>query len=973
MSLRSLIPVFLGTTAGVILPCILSPIPSSEPRSIIEQHSVSGVLHPTGLALSQGVIYFSEAVKRRVLFRKETETEFQVFSDDNRFKAPAGISANEQFIFVADPGAHNVFQISLDSRKVTPLLPQDSNLAPSAVVFRPIYDVSNQRLTSHPGLAVLDHNTNRCFLVDLGTTGQTPLLSWSDKSFADAYSITSFERNVFVSDKGAGTLFESPNSQDWSDVRDAVPPPFPFTGAGHFFASFSAPRDAYATSDVIYVVDKRELFAFLRGRNKLVPLAYRPEPLIDPQQVVVSLNSGSILISENSTRGVVSWPLVIPITVEVEATGDTSTPLAALYNYLWNEGVLPTTSVQLPYASPTGELCQTLSCVIERGRSLIPKTNVQIEQTLCSMNPSVCNKDRLSKLRPGQSILIPDVPLESYLSVATLVSDGKSTIGDLIDRSVPDAALRASIDLKFVTLLNVSAHLDVSGVLKKGVSLNLPVQYIRYYLSATREELLSSKSKLAGLIGNFPQLSVRPLGLKVFKGAQSSGQEIILHTPDEIKNAYKNVLSAIDFNTEHSAKYGRANDVPILIAETKADCKHPAFFKNDNSERAFDTPGCDSPEPISDAVVLDWAETEKRHGTCVSSIIGAKAALFGTTIAEGSGLTLSTSGSLDTSALLQMYSESHGAFVVNISSAVEDVGAGSAWGKLLQSPISKYALFIAAAGNENSLLAAKPEYPAFLAEDYPNLVSVGALDKLGTYVWEDPRNNNQGSNTGSKVELLAPGEAIPCATDVIDGKAIYSMAPGTSFAAPIVTAVAALLLDKKLTPVEVKARLLSTAVPLEKERGREPLSRFGRLSIDRALLNLTTSHLEYFQNGSTRQLEFRPLNSSANLNYQNASDPLQGWSPVSFSDVLSLDLMPGRTTDGNLYRLVYFDMNANDKIGMREKVRLSGCFPIAPKGTAEKYLVIFGNACALIGQFDSEHSIFNPKAFIAPRLGLDKF
>jgi hypothetical protein len=973
MSLKILIAVLLGLTASVILPCMLSPVFSSEPRSTSVQLSDSGVLHPTGLALSQGVIYLSEAVKHRVLFRQETDTEFQVFSDDKRFRAPAGLSASEQFIFVADPEAHNVFQVSLDSHKVTPLLPQGSSLAPDALAFRLIYDVVNQRLTSHPGLVVLDRNTNRCFRLDLGATGQTLLLSWSDKNFANPSSMTSFERNVLVSDKGAGTLFESSNLQDWSDVRDTVPPPFPFTGAGYFFPSFSAPQDARAMSEIIYVIDGRGLFAFLRERNKLVPLTYRPEPLSDPQQVVVSLDRGSILISDDTARGVSKWPLIIPITVEVEARGDTSTPLAALYDYLWNEGVLPTVSIQLPYTTPTGETCQNLSCVLERGRSLVPKTNAQIEQTLCSMNPSLCSKSKLTKLRSGQSILIPNVPLESYLSVVALTSDGKSTIGDLIDRSVPDAALRASIDAKFVKLLNPSNHPDVSDVLKKGVSLNLPVQHIRYYLSATRDELLSSKSKLAELIGNFPQLSVRPVGLNVFKGARSSGQDTPLHTPDEIKSAYQSVLSAMDFNSEHAAKYGRANDVPILIVEPKADCKHPAFFKSDNSERAFDSPGCDSPEPISEAVVLDWTETQKRHGTCVSSIIGAKHALYGTTLAEGSDLTLSASGGVDISALLQMYSESHGAFVVNISSAVDDVGAGSTWATLLQNPISKYALFIAAAGNENLPLASKPQYPALLAEDYPNLISVGALDKSGSYVWEDPRNKQQGSNFGPKVEVLAPGEAVPCATEVIDDKAIYSIVPGTSFAAPLVTAVAALLLDKKLTPVEVKARLLSTAVPLDKGKDREPLSRFGRLSVDRALLNLTTSHVEYSQSGSTRQLEFRTLTSNVNLNYQNASDPLQRWSAVSFSDVLSLDLMPGQKADGNLYRLVYFDANANDKIGMREKVLLSACFPITTKGREEKYLVIFGNACGLLAQFDSEHKITNPKTFIAPRLGLDKF
>jgi subtilisin family serine protease len=319
-----------------------------------------------------------------------------------------------------------------------------------------------------------------------------------------------------------------------------------------------------------------------------------------------------------------------------------------------------------------------------------------------------------------------------------------------------------------------------------------------------------------------------------------------------------------------------------------------------------------------------------------------------------------------------MYGEFHRFFVVNVSSVVRDVAAASSWKALLDSQMSKYVLYVVASGNENQSLVTAQDYPAMLAEDYPNVISVGALDKTGTYVWENA-TKSQGSNTGKRVEILAPGEAVPCATDVIEGKAVYSIAPGTSFATPIVTAVAAILLEKGLSPIEVKARLLSTAIPLVKQRSGEPLARFGRLSVERALLNVGNLHLEYARNGSPKQFEAKAPSGVSIIKYQSSSDPTQTWTPVSMQDLLSVDPMPDAQADDKMFRLVFYDPSASDKIAILENVRLSGCFSVDARGSADKFLVMFGNACAQASQVDPDRWINDPSTIIAPRLGIARF
>ena len=106
-------------------------------------------------------------------------------------------------------------------------------------------------------------------------------------------------------------------------------------------------------------------------------------------------------------------------------------------------------------------------------------------------------------------------------------------------------------------------------------------------------------------------------------------------------------------------------------------------------------------------------------------------------------------------------------------------------------------VLVAGVGNDNS---AEPFYPAA----YDQVIAVSAIDQTN--------NRASFSNYGSYVDFCAPGVNVLTTTK----GGTYSDANGTSFAAPFVTGVVALMLSKSpsLSPREVVANLRTQAEDL---------------------------------------------------------------------------------------------------------------------------------------------------------------
>ncbi len=159
----------------------------------------------------------------------------------------------------------------------------------------------------------------------------------------------------------------------------------------------------------------------------------------------------------------------------------------------------------------------------------------------------------------------------------------------------------------------------------------------------------------------------------------------------------------------------------------------------------------------------------------------------------------------------------HGARVANVSYNVAGSSTVSRAARYFQ---RKGGVVTVAAGNQGMFL----DVP-----DDPYLLTVGATDSEDVlYPW---------SNTGSGVDLVAPGSAFTIANG-----GGYAVATGTSNAAPIVAGAAALLfsLNPNLTPEQVQIALKESAADLG-DIGFDTQYGSGRVNLERALISASGS------------------------------------------------------------------------------------------------------------------------------------
>ncbi|MHA6763173.1 type VII secretion-associated serine protease mycosin [Streptacidiphilus sp. PAMC 29251] len=197
------------------------------------------------------------------------------------------------------------------------------------------------------------------------------------------------------------------------------------------------------------------------------------------------------------------------------------------------------------------------------------------------------------------------------------------------------------------------------------------------------------------------------------------------------------------------------------------------------------------------------------HGTMVAGIIAARPASGTGFVGLARDATILAlrqndaqgSGTADTMAYAVNEAVRRGADVINISQDVSKdgkpvaVAADSKLARAVAAAIKAKVVVVAAAGNENLSV---PTYPASL----PGVLGVGASDR-------DDERADAFSETGSSVGVAAPGvdmvSTVPKGGHCVDS--------GTSFAAPYVAGVAALLKQehRDWTPAEIIARIEQTA------------------------------------------------------------------------------------------------------------------------------------------------------------------
>jgi serine protease len=160
----------------------------------------------------------------------------------------------------------------------------------------------------------------------------------------------------------------------------------------------------------------------------------------------------------------------------------------------------------------------------------------------------------------------------------------------------------------------------------------------------------------------------------------------------------------------------------------------------------------------------------------------------------------------------------HGARVINLS--LGGNGSSAALAAALDYAFAKDVVVVACTGNTSASTSPEVWYPA----REPGVIAVAGMEKDGTDLWS-------GSITGPETVVTAP------ATQIVGARpGGYWKVQGTSFAAPMVSATAALIRSRwpTMSAAEVINRIIRTAKDLGAP-GRDPVYGFGMVNPTAAL------------------------------------------------------------------------------------------------------------------------------------------
>lgn len=299
--------------------------------------------------------------------------------------------------------------------------------------------------------------------------------------------------------------------------------------------------------------------------------------------------------------------------------------------------------------------------------------------------------------------------------------------------------------------------------------------------------------------------------------------------------------------------------IKIAVVDTGIDYEHPDL-KIAGGKCVLDSLFLDNP-------CLNSYKDDNGHGTHVAGIIAAQnndygvlgtapdALIYGVKAldSQGYGTTSSILAGLDWAIQNKMD-------IINLSLTTPD--NDPLMEQLIKKAYNQGILVVAAAGNEDHITGREENvlYPA----KYSEVIGVSALGKTNNLI--------PTSSVGKEIELTAPGGSIlstvPVAFDTYGTKDGYGMMSGTSMAAPHVSAMAALYMEKfpMLNHVQIRELLRTNSLDLG-SKGRDTKFGYGVIQAD-VTAEVTTSVTVGAKSNGTVNIEITKLpkdSSSYNL------------------------------------------------------------------------------------------------------------
>lgn len=870
-----------------------------EPLVASAASASSGVMRGSPLAADDTYLFAVGAGGRVIFFRPaDFSKPWEMLTVGHNLGRIEGLARSGPYLYVVDGEGPTVLRVETSSGHVDvihqgPPLQRPTDI----VVLDDVFVADGSRVwrlskTDEPQLVPLRANRSREGPLFLASTENSLLVSYPDDARIDEYRLPARSGSATKWSAVQGKIDRAPEKPDQID-----------TVQQRAFPEIKRPTRLAFYRGVVYVVDEghnQALFAFGRHDQRAVRLVRNGTDEGLASSIAVTRQSLYVLHADDVQR----WRRLVPAEVVLPQSNH-SAIMTRIYQYLLENRILPARPVKLE---------QNIERTLRTNRVLLGAYVPEIAPILCQLNRGLCPKGDLRTVQEGETLFIPDVNSENFVDVSEPipVTPG-ATLGDMVDRLVTSEQFTSYRSEEKLQVLNEKEFYASKTPLRerKDGLFVIPVEYVRYVVPIVATD--APPGALQKVTKEFEGVRIRSqeerlsMSFGIDTGEQPPPSDL-----EALKSEWTRLLKTIDY-TDPTLPLGTAK---IGIAEEFVDEQHPDFVDRGTSAWIAEDASL-SAEPAGTAVapqayrIRGFERTD--HGTGVGGLIGARHMEF------------QTKGGLAPRALLFHIHSSEpyigedirrtflrGVHLFNISAHFGRDKIPTTLEERIR--LHQTALFVVAAGNDvvpgrdlevcNGFLA----YPVCWA-DKKNVLVVTATNEAGDTVLMPMADQDpviEGANwSPTAVHVAAPGAGFHAPGMNMS----YVPVRGSSFATPLVTALAALLYGERVfDPWAIKQRIIATADPIPGLSGKVFA---GRINVRRAIEDISDAVFIRKPRGNDPGETLRADVDTASritLRLDDGSDK-----PIRLADVRRV------TRQADRFRVIYVD---------RDVIRLDvGVFP----------------------------------------------
>jgi hypothetical protein len=892
------------------------------------------------IAVEDEYVYAVSDDRKHVIRKEITGGQWEKYDVDASFGEITGLAAHAGILYVVDQTAAAVSKIQLAHHIASPVFVGDPLFQPGEI------STGDNELYILDGRKVfrLDHAGMSQTSVHLNDSVPTPARMHLGSS-KDQLALTNASQGLLLSIADPDT----PERSQLSTLLCRDPRCMVKTGSSttepsikDILPTFDAervitrPGSVSIRSGIIYVVDEERHQIFASSRHTLSPVqmfAKRP-PLYLPSSIVVTDNN--IVALDEKTRDTVVWPLLVPAEVVVDVKN--SEGMAALYKYLYREGILPTKSRSLD-----GSIGKTL----HDERVLLSPYVESLNPLICALNPSLCINGKPKPVRSsGVPIILPDVYSESFVEPRVVTLDGTHSLNVEVDRAVKSDALGEwKTEARLLQMNPQYRKQDSLSILDERTgTFTTPVESVRYFIGLPSNQLKDKGSSLGQLKHRYAKtLAISSLEEVQGKAQGDTNQYLVKCDQQSFDAAYKILLNTINYARPPTESILVAPVVGVAESLQDLDCGSPDFDGVVCSPQTSTISATPQSIPVTYSAISTFRNFAlSDHANAVVSLIAAHHTDFnGPGLAAPEALVVPIANTDPPIGEDIRRAALAGTRIFNLSLAFDENVVPPTLGKYLnhdsQDAITNALFVVSATDDGKQVCGTSMRFPICWGAQNNVIVVAGTLIDGNSLI-----PNLGGSKWGAKfVHVAAPGVGFG-ASGRDRG---YVPVAGASFAAPLVTAAAALLFEQNVTdPVLIKQRLVATSKVVADYQGKIA---GGLLDVKRATSNLGKAVMVDFY-GNVKVVRLVPSGESIYITWP------KGEAQIPVHNILRLT-----RNDDQTYRITYQDPSDKTQMIIQDGVDFD-----AKKPWQVKYILHVGDADKIV----SDDLLSNYKDYFGPIL-----